>query len=213
MIPLPVFFQSGSSLDHKGDGQDFLLSVQIFCDFHLQIPSWYTHCERRLVTHGILAHFRPFGKHPIFSTDQDRSSRFNSEIPKRKYLPAVWQYYYPVVPLYWMCFLQRLKVPRLNANQELGTRSALPATCTAECCSRCEFFTCILAGAYWIFMGPWVDFTDGLLIWHRSSRANRSEVDIVDSVMTLRKGLGRPSTFPEANSMNSSPGLPLTNTW
>lgn len=25
---------------------------------------------------------------------------------------------------------------------ELGTPSALPATCTAECCSRCEFFTC-----------------------------------------------------------------------
>ena len=67
----------------------------------------------------------------------------------------------------------------------------------------------------------WVH-TDGFHGWiahcfgHRSSTtarhlsgANKSEVD---GVMTLRTGLGRPSTFPEANSMNSSPGLPLTNT-
>lgn len=66
---------------------------------------------------------------------------------KHKYLPVIWRYF----PLRSSCCASviaqiQFRCPDFSC-QELGTRSALPATCTAECCSRCEFFTCILAGS------------------------------------------------------------------
>ena len=46
-----------------------------------------------------------------------------------------------------MLLLQTSCITRVSAAapKDLPTESSTPAVCTAECCSRCEFFTCDLA--------------------------------------------------------------------
>lgn len=108
-------------------------------------PLW----RKRLVTHGIREQLLPFRAHFI-----KRSRSIKQIQQENSPNTSICRWFGdtspldPVVPLYWICFLAKMqfRCPDFSC-QELGTRSALPATCTAECCSRCEFFTCILAGS------------------------------------------------------------------